>query len=87
MGIRTEGPALLVSDLCTMRPHPETNEFEVTSLHPGVSVEQVVAQTGWAVRFAAVVEETPPPTPAELETLRDLNARTAAAHGQASAGE
>jgi glutaconate CoA-transferase subunit B len=87
MGIQTEGPVLLVSDLCTMRPHPETREFEVTSLHPGTTREQVVAQTGWPVQFAAVVEETPAPTATELETLRDLNARTAAAHGQASAAE
>jgi glutaconate CoA-transferase subunit B len=81
LGIRTEGPALLVSDLCTMRPHPETREFEVVSLHPGVSVEQVKAATGWPVSFAASVTETAPPTLLELQVLRDLNARTAAAHG------
>jgi len=81
LGIRTEGPALLVSDLCTMRPHPETREFQVVSLHPGVSVEQVKTATGWPVAFAASVTETAPPTPLELQVLRDLNARTAAAHG------
>jgi glutaconate CoA-transferase subunit B len=81
LGVRTEGPALLVSDLCTMRPHPETREFQVVSLHPGVSADQVKAQTGWPVAFAASVSETPAPTPAELDVLRDLNARTAAAHG------
>jgi glutaconate CoA-transferase, subunit B len=36
---------------------------------------------GWPVKFASDVAETPPPTALELETLRDLNARTAAAHG------
>jgi glutaconate CoA-transferase subunit B len=81
LGIRTAGPVLLVSDLCTMRPHPETNEFQVTSLHPGVSRDTVVGQTGWPVAFAETLEETPAPTVDELGVLRDLNARTVAAHG------
>jgi len=81
LGVRTEGPALLVSDLCTMRPHEDTKEFEVVSLHPGVPADQVRSQTGWPVTFAASVTETPAPTARELEVLRDLNARTAAAHG------
>ncbi len=86
LGVRTEGPALLVTDLCVMTPHPETKEFEVATLHPGVTRDQVTAATGWPVRFAASVTETPAPTPVELEALRDLNARTARAHGT-SVGE
>jgi glutaconate CoA-transferase subunit B len=81
MGLAGEGPTLIVTDLCTMRPHPETNEFEVVTLHPGITAEQVRGQTGWPLQFAARVTETPSPTPAELAALRDLNARTAAAHG------
>lgn len=81
MGIPTEGPALIVTDLCTMKPDPETKEFEVASLHPGVTREQARDSTGWELRFAAHVGETPPPDPQELERLRDLNARTARAHG------
>jgi glutaconate CoA-transferase, subunit B len=84
LGVRTEGPALLVSDLCMMKPHPETKEFEVVSLHAGVSADQVRAQTGWPIRFAPSLGETPTPTALELEALRDLNARTAAAHGTAA---
>jgi glutaconate CoA-transferase subunit B len=72
---------LLVTDLCVMTPHAETNEFEVTRLHPGVTREEVSAATGWPVRFGATVTETPAPTREELEALRDLHARTAAAHG------
>jgi glutaconate CoA-transferase subunit B len=81
MGVTTDGPALLVTDLCTMTPDAETKEFEVVSLHPGVTRERVRENTGWDVRFAAQVAETPPPTDRELEALRDLNARTARAHG------
>jgi glutaconate CoA-transferase, subunit B len=81
LGVRTEGPALLVTDLCTMRPDPETREFEVASLHPGVTAQQVREQTGWPVRFRREVEETPAPREDELEALRDLLARTRRAHG------
>src|SRR5690606_2607132 len=77
LGVRTEGPALLVTDLCVMTPHPETKEFQVVTLHPGVTRDQVTTATGWPVQFAASVTETPAPTPVELEALRDLNARTA----------
>jgi glutaconate CoA-transferase, subunit B len=86
MGISTEGPMLVVTDLCTMTPDAETKEFEVVSLHPGVTRDQVRENTGWDVRFAAQVAETPAPNDRELAALRDLNARTALAHGTA-AGE
>ena len=81
LGLRTAGPSLIVTDLCIMAPHPETFEFEVVSLHPGVTADQVRQQTGWPVRFRSAVAETPPPTADELAVLRDLLQRTARAHG------
>lgn len=86
LGVRTEGPALLVTDLCVMKPDPETKEFRVVSIHPGVTRQQIVDATGWSVKFVGSVEETMAPSVAELEALRDLNARTAKAHGT-SVGE
>lgn len=69
--------------LCIMEPEEGSHEFVVTALHPGVTREQVVAATGWAIRFADQVDTTAEPTETELTALRDLEARTAAAHGQA----
>lgn len=83
LGITTEGPALIVTDLCTMRPDPETGEFEVHTLHPGATADRVCEKTGWNVRFVTEVDETPPPTVEELGALRALQARTAQAHGVA----
>jgi glutaconate CoA-transferase subunit B len=83
LGIPTDGPMLVVTDLCTMTPEPETMEFRVATLHPGVTREQVRAATGWDLQFADHVGETPEPEPHELDALRDLNARTARAHGVA----
>jgi glutaconate CoA-transferase, subunit B len=85
LGLRTEGPSLIVTDLCTMRPDPESKEFEVVTLHPDVTADAVRENTGWPVRFAAQIQETPAPAPGELGALRDLNARTAQAHGATSA--
>jgi glutaconate CoA-transferase subunit B len=87
LGVRTEGPALIVTDLCTMRPDPETREFEVASLHPGVTAQQVREQTGWPARFRSDLAETPAPRAEELEALRSLQDRTRRAHGGRSADE
>lgn len=51
------------------------------------SAKQVIENTGWAIRFADVLGETAPPTENELEALRALEARTAAAHGQSGGDE
>lgn len=84
LGLRTQGPTRLVSDLCVMEPDAESREMVVVSLHPGVTREAVQEGCGWALRFAPRVGETPPPTAEELATLRDIHARTRAAHGQGS---
>jgi glutaconate CoA-transferase, subunit B len=81
LGIRTEGPAKVITDLCIMEPDPVTKELTVTSLHPGVSRDHVAGATGWPVRFSDTTTETPEPTAAELDVLRTLRAVTARAHG------
>lgn len=70
-----------------MEPEAGSNEFVVTSLHPGVTREQVIENTGWAIRFADDLAVTEAPNDTELEALRALEARTAAAHGQAGGEE
>lgn len=74
------GPTVVITDLCILRPDPETKELVVVALHPGVTREQVQAATGWEVRFAEALDITAEPTAEELQVLRDLKARTAAHH-------
>jgi glutaconate CoA-transferase subunit B len=76
LGLKTKGPTKLVTDLCVFEPDPASREMTVTSVHPGVTGDQIAANTGWPVRFAATVTPTPAPTARELEVLRDLHART-----------
>ena len=49
-GLRGGGPKWVITDLAVMEPDPDTCELVVVALHPGVTREQVVAATGWAVR-------------------------------------
>jgi len=77
MGLATKGPTKLVTDLAVFEPDPVTKEMTVTSIHPGVTRDTIKANTGWPVRYAADVTETPAPTEQELSVLRELHARTA----------
>ncbi len=81
LGLRTQGPTLIVTDLCLMQPDPETKELLVISIHPDVTRADIAQQTGWPIRFAPTVAQTPAPTENELAVLRDLQARTEQAHG------
>jgi len=78
---RGRGPTTVITDLGIMVSDRNDRELVLTTVHPGVTPEQVKAMTGWALRVAPTLETTPVPTAAELATLRDLHARTAAAHG------
>jgi glutaconate CoA-transferase subunit B len=42
----------------------------LASVHPGVTEEEVQAETGWRLRSAAPVVETPPPSADELAMIR-----------------
>jgi glutaconate CoA-transferase subunit B len=43
-------------------------------VHPGVSIDDVRAATGWELAVAPDVAETQPPTHEELAALRELQA-------------
>lgn len=83
LGVKTKGPTRLITDLAIWEHDPQTKEMIVVSIHPGVTREQIQDNTGWPVKYAASVAETPVPTATELQVLRDLHARTAKAHAAA----
>jgi glutaconate CoA-transferase, subunit B len=83
-GVTTKGPTRIFTDLGILAPDPATKELVVVSLHPGVTRDQVAANIGWPVKFALRPGETPAPTADELAILRDLQARTRRAHGEAA---
>jgi glutaconate CoA-transferase, subunit B len=70
LGLRGGGPTRVITDLGLLAPDPATCELVLTHVHPGVTVEQVRAATGWDLRVAEGLETTPPPTAEELEAVR-----------------
>ena len=76
LGFTGAGPQTVITDLGVLKPHPEDMELTLVAVHPGVTVEQVVAQTRWPLRVSPDLEVTEPPTRYELEVLRDLKARS-----------
>jgi glutaconate CoA-transferase, subunit B len=87
LGLPGGGPKTVVTDLCIFEPDPETRELTVTSLHQGVTEDQVREATGWPVRFAENVQRIAPATDHELAVLRDLHRRTLIAHGTATTAD
>jgi len=67
--LRGIGPQAVVTDLGILTPD-ESGELILSALHPGATVEQARASTGWALKTAATIAVTDPPTEAELRILR-----------------
>jgi glutaconate CoA-transferase subunit B len=79
LGLRGRGPVLVITDLGMLRPDPQTCELTLEAVHPGVTVDDVRAATGWDLRVVDDVATSLPPTDEELHVLRDLQARTSRA--------
>jgi glutaconate CoA-transferase subunit B len=74
------GPKAVITDFGVLCPNAASEELELTALYPGVTVESARAATGWPLSVARTLEVVSPPEPRELTVLRDLHARTQAAH-------
>jgi glutaconate CoA-transferase subunit B len=77
---RGAGPRVVITDLGVLEPDATTLELTLVAVHPGIEVEQVRRSTGWPLAVADDVVVTEPPTARELQLLRELKERTAAAH-------
>lgn len=72
LGLRGRGPRQVITDLGIMAPDPDSCELTLTHVHPGITVEQVVAATGWELAVTADLRVTEAPTERELAVLRHL---------------
>jgi len=68
------GPRYLVTDLGQFDfiadAENDLPRMRLTSFHPGITVSQVQARTGFELLIAEDIAETPPPSSYELELLR-----------------
>lgn len=66
------GPSAIITTLGVLRFGPDGEAF-LASVHPGISVEEVLANTGWTLRVADDLLETIPPSEEELAVMRELD--------------
>ncbi len=70
LGLTGAGPQKIITDLGVLEPDPQTLEFTLTGLYPGITVAEVRERTGWDLAVAAEPEIIAVPSSAELAALR-----------------
>jgi glutaconate CoA-transferase, subunit B len=72
VGLPRGGPAAVITTKCVLRFGDDGEAF-LSTVHPGVTVEDVRANTGWDLKSARDVKPTPEPSEAELKAIRDYD--------------
>ncbi len=65
------GPYRVVTSLAILDFHPASKRMRLIKVQPGVTVEQVLENTGFELLLADTIEENEPPTAEELRILRE----------------
>jgi glutaconate CoA-transferase subunit B len=72
VGLPRGGPSAVITTKAVLR-FSQDGEAYLASVHPGVGVDEVVANTGWKLRVAKNVSETPSPSATELKAIREYD--------------
>jgi glutaconate CoA-transferase, subunit B len=72
VGLPRGGPAAVITTKCLLR-FDEGGEAYLDSVHPGISVDDVVANTGWKLRVSSDMTTTNPPNEDELRAIREYD--------------
>jgi glutaconate CoA-transferase, subunit B len=67
---RRGGPTDLITGMAAFAFDRHSGRFTLTSVHPGHTVAEVVANTGFTFEQSATLEQTPEPPPETLQLLR-----------------
>jgi glutaconate CoA-transferase, subunit B len=70
LGLRGKGPQAVVTDIGILRPD-KTGELVLTALHPGRTMEEAAANTGWTLQCQNCHKTTEPPSKSEIRILRE----------------
>jgi glutaconate CoA-transferase subunit B len=70
LGLRGKGPQAVVTDIGILQPN-ETGELVLTALHPGRTIEEAIANTGWKLQCQNCNKTTEPPSTSEIKILRE----------------
>lgn len=81
IGLPGGGPKYVVTPLCVMDFEEGSKRMRLKSVHPGVSVEDVVTNTGFEIIIPQTVPQTEAPSKEELQILRErIDVRGALRH-------
>ncbi len=72
VGLPRGGPSAVITTKAVLR-YRNDGEAYLASVHPGVNIEDVLANTGWRLRVASELAETPEPSSEELIAIRDYD--------------
>jgi glutaconate CoA-transferase subunit B len=72
-GLIFGGVSNVVTDLGMMGFDPHTKAMKLESLHPGISLDKVIENTGFELIIPGIIPVTDPPTQTELNELRRLD--------------
>jgi glutaconate CoA-transferase subunit B len=72
VGLPRGGPAAVITTKAVLR-FDRNGEAYLASTHPGVEVDDVLANTGWQLTVPDHVTTTPAPTEEELRAIRDYD--------------
>jgi len=67
------GPFRVITQLGVYGFDPESKQMMLLSLHPGVTVEQITENSGFAIRIPEHVSVTTPPSQKELSLLKKID--------------
>ena len=73
VGLPGGGPSALITTLAVFGFDRENGEAVLQSFHPGTTIEEVQAKTGWTLRLADDCKETVPPSAEELKVIRECD--------------
>jgi len=72
VGLPRGGPAAVITTKAVLR-FGDDGEAYLDTIHPGVTREDVLANTGWKLRVSPDVRETMLPSAAELQAIREYD--------------
>jgi glutaconate CoA-transferase, subunit B len=72
IGLPRGGPAAVITSKCVLR-FGEDGEAFLSSIHPGVTVDDVLANTGWKLKVTNGLQQTPEPNAKELKAIREYD--------------
>jgi glutaconate CoA-transferase subunit B len=72
-GLLGGGPSLVVTNLCQMDFDPETKRIRLATIHPGVTIQQIVENSGFDIILPKSASTTELPTQEELTLLRAID--------------